>query len=373
MNTTYLLCEDILYGTGFDDYGTLNSPFNYEKYSHFNIIEDLNGIKIKSFSNDYLNVSVVDEEGNIWTCGKFIQKDTYNEDQEDNETFKFKRITCPTYFTQVFCGSSHTIALDIYGDVWAYGTNEYGQLGFGDNINRNKFEIVPKNYNIVSASCGLFFTLLLDNNGICWSCGRNQFGELGLGNNVDTNIFSPIKCLNKITSVSSGCSHSCIIDNKNTIYTFGANICGQLGNRSRKNSNSLIPHIINNNILLIGCGSDYTLAMDSDFNIWCAGSCRFTINNSPINNYTYFEKFCLDKFGITSIKDIYCGSFHILVLDYINNLWGFGKNNNGCLGLGLNYNSFFGEKINFLENYPLKISNNMEKHNSIKSALSLNY
>ena len=38
---------------------------------------------------------------------------------------------------QIVCGSNHTIGLLEDGSVYAWGSNYYGQLGIGDNQDRN--------------------------------------------------------------------------------------------------------------------------------------------------------------------------------------------------------------------------------------------
>ena len=37
----------------------------------------------------------------------------------------------------VSCGNYHTMIIDLNNNVWAFGYNDYGQLGLGDNQNRN--------------------------------------------------------------------------------------------------------------------------------------------------------------------------------------------------------------------------------------------
>ena len=39
---------------------------------------------------------------------------------------------------QIICGSDHTMIYRNNGDVLVFGSNRYGQLGLGDNQNRNK-------------------------------------------------------------------------------------------------------------------------------------------------------------------------------------------------------------------------------------------
>ena len=49
---------------------------------------------------------------------------------------------------QIICGSYHTIIYRNNGDVLVFGCNEYGQLGLGDNQNRNKPVFSMNNINL---------------------------------------------------------------------------------------------------------------------------------------------------------------------------------------------------------------------------------
>jgi alpha-tubulin suppressor-like RCC1 family protein len=51
-----------------------------------------------------------------------------------------------SFAATIAAGSSHSLFLDTEGYVWAVGYNYFGQLGLGDNVNRNiptKIEGLP--------------------------------------------------------------------------------------------------------------------------------------------------------------------------------------------------------------------------------------
>jgi len=87
-------------------------------------------------------------------------------------------------------GESHCIALDIYGNVWAWGDNGYGQLGtnsYTDSLTPVK--VLGQNgvgylSNIIAISAGYWHNLAVDSDGVIWVWGNNYNGKLGLG---DTN------------------------------------------------------------------------------------------------------------------------------------------------------------------------------------------
>ena len=59
------------------------------------------------------------------------------------------------------------------GDVLVFGYNRYGQLGFGDNKNRNKPELLMTDPEIKQIICGGSHTMIWRNNGDVLIFGSN--------------------------------------------------------------------------------------------------------------------------------------------------------------------------------------------------------
>ncbi|KAE9598772.1 putative regulator of chromosome condensation 1/beta-lactamase-inhibitor protein II [Lupinus albus] len=96
----------------------------------------------------------------------------------------------------VAAGLWHTVCTSADGDVYAFGGNQFGQLGTGVD----QAETLPKlldcpsleNVNIKSVSCGARHTAAVTDDGkvFCW--GWNKYGQLGLGDVIDRNIPSEV-------------------------------------------------------------------------------------------------------------------------------------------------------------------------------------
>ena len=87
---------------------------------------------------------------------------------------------------EVAAGYYHTIFLKNDGTVWATGWNEYGQLGLGDDTDRN----TPTKVNIDSVKevvAGDKHTIFLKNDKTVWATGWNHDGQLGLGDKTNRN------------------------------------------------------------------------------------------------------------------------------------------------------------------------------------------
>ena len=61
---------------------------------------------------------------------------------------------------QIICGGSHTMIWRNNGDVLIFGSNDLGQLGLGDNQNRNKPKLLMTNPEIKQIICGHYHTII---------------------------------------------------------------------------------------------------------------------------------------------------------------------------------------------------------------------
>ncbi|MCI5055026.1 MAG: PKD domain-containing protein [Flavobacteriales bacterium] len=83
-------------------------------------------------------------------------------------------------------GSLHNLALDENGDVWAWGLNHVGQLGVGGSEELSPILISAlDSVFIVEIIAGPFSSFAIDSSGSVYAWGMNDEGQLGLGNNVD--------------------------------------------------------------------------------------------------------------------------------------------------------------------------------------------
>ncbi|KAL3650190.1 hypothetical protein CASFOL_006593 [Castilleja foliolosa] len=96
----------------------------------------------------------------------------------------------------VAAGLWHTICISADGDVYAFGGNQFGQLGTG----ADQAETLPRlldapsleNVNVKVVSCGARHTAVITEDGktFCW--GWNKYGQLGLGDVIDRNTPSEV-------------------------------------------------------------------------------------------------------------------------------------------------------------------------------------
>jgi alpha-tubulin suppressor-like RCC1 family protein len=134
---------------------------------------------------------------------------------------------------QIVAGSRHAMALRTDGSLWSWGDNNNGQLGDGTRNGRNMPSTVPGLLKgVTGIAVGDKHSLAIVN-GSLYAWGWNQYGQLGEGTTSDQ--LSPVVVPNTvgISNVAAGARHSiALYSNNNTIQLWGDNYYGQLGNRS---------------------------------------------------------------------------------------------------------------------------------------------
>jgi len=113
-----------------------------------------------------------------------------------------------------------------------FGNNYSGQLGNGKDqeIKNPEPFLIPNLENIKYLSCGAYHNLVLREDGGVYAFGDNEYGQLGIGQKFKI-ISEPqiIFNIENIAQVSAGYSHSLLLAEKGIVYSFGKYYSGSLG------------------------------------------------------------------------------------------------------------------------------------------------
>ncbi|XP_055618511.1 E3 ubiquitin-protein ligase highwire isoform X2 [Toxorhynchites rutilus septentrionalis] len=92
-----------------------------------------------------------------------------------------QRVELPTKspIVQISCGLHHTVVLTLAGEVFTFGSNQYGQLGSGDLQPISGAHLVKIPYMVSQVAAGSNHTVILTTKGIVYSFGNFQKGQLG--------------------------------------------------------------------------------------------------------------------------------------------------------------------------------------------------
>jgi alpha-tubulin suppressor-like RCC1 family protein len=87
--------------------------------------------------------------------------------------------------SEIAAGDYHTLAIQKNGSLWAWGANNYGQLGLGSaEANAHPIPTLVGT-GWVTVAAGGFHSLGLKADGSLWTWGANNNGQLGLRDTAD--------------------------------------------------------------------------------------------------------------------------------------------------------------------------------------------
>jgi len=160
-------------------------------------------IATKRYSCGDSHTVLVSEDGRVWSFGNNNRGQLGLGDTNHRNTPQEITVPASVRIVGVDCGENHTVLVGEDGRVWSFGKNEYGQLGLGNQgigTGRNTpTEItMPEGVRIVGVGCGYSHTVLIGEDGRVWSFGNNDSGQLGLGDNHDRNTPQEITVLGEL-------------------------------------------------------------------------------------------------------------------------------------------------------------------------------
>lgn len=121
-----------------------------------------------------------------------------------------------TNWKSVTCGYGSIVALKTDGTLWACGYNLYGQLGLGDAVNRSSpVQVgISTNWKQVSTSqISTAHTIAIQTNGTLWTWGYNLYGQLGYGDTVNRSSPVQVGLMTNWRQVSNIYNHSIMLQN----------------------------------------------------------------------------------------------------------------------------------------------------------------
>ena len=177
----------------------------------------------------------------------------------------------------VAAGEGYSLALDIDGFVWAWGRAGARGDGFGEFGPARSTPAQLLNLNrVIAIAAGKQHALALRENGLVAAWGSNESGELGVGDNSEHRIAFGTLLTSGITAIAAGRGTSLAVRADGAVLSWGMNNYGQLGTGSRTPISRSTPGVVTGIggaiAVAVGTGRTHALALRSDGTVWAWGN-----------------------------------------------------------------------------------------------------
>jgi len=245
-------------------------------------------------------------------------------------------------YTQISAGTSFSLAIRNNSTLYAWGLNSSGQLGTNNTTNLNVVTQIGlvNTSSWTQISAGVSTATVIGNDGTLWVWGSNASGQLGDGTTINKSL--PVQIAGSWTLVSTGINSTGAIKSDSTLYGWGSGTAGETGDSANvsKSSPVLIGNIPNLNqptipTLVVGnswsqisVGTSYQLATDANNNLYTWGlnsSGQLGLGTDTIarSNPVFIR---------SNTVQISAGTSHAALINNVGELYAWGLNSIGQLG-----------------------------------------
>jgi len=230
-------------------------------------------------------------------------------------------------FCVVSAGADHAMAIKTNGSLWGWGRNDYGQLGNGTTNRDLMYRPLPEKImdDAVSVSVGGFHTMVIKTDGSLWAFGGNDYGQLGDGTTVD--YHSPVKVMEGVVSVSAAHEYTMAVKTDGSLWAWGRNHYGQLGDGTTIDRYYTVK--IMDDVVSVSTTDERTMVVKKNGSLWAWGNNE----SSQLGDGTLDNQYSPVKIMDNAVSVSVGGDFAMAILTD-NSLWAWGANGCGELGIG---------------------------------------
>jgi len=247
-----------------------------------------------------------------------------------------------TKWSNAALGSDHTCGVRDDSTVYCWGKNNSGQLGLGNFTDDGSFTVpteVSGHEDWILVEAGSAKTLGLKDDRTVWEWGLKSGGS----STVEVNRPQQVGSASDWESLSAhGGGHACGLRTGNTLWCWGSdNQYGQMGTGILLGNTSPVQETtLNSDWLSVDAGHFSTCAIDSANSLWCWGYNNNgnlgTGESGPLTNKSQPTAVLPDR---TDWSTVTTGVSHTCGLTFDGELWCWGGNSFGQLGVGTASNS----------------------------------
>jgi len=231
---------------------------------------------------------------------------------------------------KVACGGYHNLAMTSQGQLCAWGSGMYGQLGLGKNVQKQLIPrpiiILENEVSISKIACGWNHTVILSKEGdvLSWGGDTGDFGLHRVGGFPKDVV---------IKKVAAGTSFTTAISGDGQVFAWGSGVDGRLGVGNVKNYRN--PQKVNFDIpvrvVSIALGKAHALAVTEQGHVFSWG-CGSKGQLGLGDESSHMTPVSIP--GLSNIRRVRAGEAHSVALSDKGLVYTWGDGEHGQLGLG---------------------------------------
>jgi trimeric autotransporter adhesin len=169
----------------------------------------------KSVTAGYYGLLALKNDGSVWAAGKNVEG-LLGLPSTIQQVTTLTQVGSDKDWKEVKAGVAHCLALKVDGSLWAWGKNDYGQIGIGRISTIEPPTRIGSETNWVAISPGSFTGYALKEDGTIWEWGIDALNQ---------NIAMPVKCSEEAhwTEIAAGDYHIIGRKKDGTCWIKGAN------------------------------------------------------------------------------------------------------------------------------------------------------
>lgn len=234
-------------------------------------------------------------------------------------------------------GQGHSLALMSDGTVRAWGVNDHGQLGDGTTTQRLSPVVISGLSGVTSIATRYSFSLALGSDGTVWSWGYNLFGMLGDGTTADRAVPAQIGGLTGISAISAGYAHALAIAADGTLWGWGTITPWTTAGGAQVGTTYSSPVAISDlaGVTAVSVGAEYSMVAKADGTVWSWGwNFGGELGNGAADSISPPP---LPVTRLTGVVSLAVSNYHAAVVRVDGTVWTWGTSVLGALGDGTLY------------------------------------